>query len=363
MRYSTPKEFLADKAKSLLVFGMSGVGKSYVSSVLSDTKRWHAHSIDVRIAELLEKQILGDYSTDDQESIRARINQGDISVLVEFLGKPGDTAKGGVLFRKYMERLKSHAAAEYLALVEAPRVFDDLKELHKNELSFICDTGGSICEVLDPLKDHLLLSAMSRRMQFVYIYADEEYDDVLLERFRRDPKPMYYAPDFLTEIWSNYTSELQVSGSKVDPDQFSVWGFSQLLKRRRPLYELFARRWGVKVLAHEVAEVRDEKDFIDLVASAIERPASASVYRKATFGKMYSERRKDLNVSRKSLAEQLGINEQLLTKLETNRVKPSEKLEKRLYDLLYYSPTQKKIRPKKGENKYNISNFAKYRSY
>jgi DNA-binding XRE family transcriptional regulator len=342
MRYKSRTEFTEDNAKSVLLFGMSGVGKSFIASVLSSGSNWSSHSIDKKIFELLRSQILADYTVSERPGVIKRIESGDLSPLVNFLGLPGAILKGGVPFGEYLRRQEIHAKAESLALIEAPQVFDIARSETVEPKNFVCDTGGSICEVLHPFSDHRLLSAMSRRMLFVYISADESYDSVLIERFRKNPKPMYYNPQFLREKWSEYTKLRSVKPEDVDPTDFSVWGFKQLLERRRPIYESFAKRWGVKVTAVNVAKVRDEKDFIELVGQAIDDVSQSSIYRNKKIGKLYFDQRLTLKYTKKLVAQRIGIQENVLSQVEKSRVMPSDRLEQRLYELLYLDPFRKR---------------------
>jgi hypothetical protein len=47
--------------------------------------------------------------------------------------------------------------------------------------------------------------------------------------------------------------------------------FPRLFRSRLPRYEAIARPHGYTVTSHEVAGVRDERDFLELVESAIAR--------------------------------------------------------------------------------------------
>ena len=51
----------------------------------------------------------------------------------------------------------------------------------------------------------------------------------------------------------------------------AVGSFPKLLEHRKPLYESIAQKYGYTVDLHEIAQVRDEKDFMDLVCDAINR--------------------------------------------------------------------------------------------
>ncbi len=56
----------------------------------------------------------------------------------------------------------------------------------------------------------------------------------------------------------------------MDPDAFTRWVFPRLFRARVPRYEEIARQ-GYTVTSREVAQVRDEQDFLSLLESAIAR--------------------------------------------------------------------------------------------
>lgn len=338
MKYADSKEFVSDNAKSILVFGMSGVGKSHVSRMLCKDKRWKSHSIDQRICEILDRHLLYNKDLIEQREVLAAIKTGDLKFLTRFLGKPGSLQLGGLNFNDYVARQNIHAAAEKLALVEAPHIYDKARKGSEGGINFICDTGGSICEVLDPVADHRLLTAISRRMLFVYIRAEKDYDEQLMQRFKDDPKPMYYGESFLNELWSTYKKQQRISDdNEVDPNQFSVWGFRQLLDHRRPLYEAIAERYGIEVIASDISSVRDQQDFIGIVGKGIDQRKKVQVPQKS-IGRVFAEQRKVLNYSKKNVASSVGINLTMLTKLERSLAQPSERLEQKMYEVLYLHP-------------------------
>jgi hypothetical protein len=140
--------------------------------------------------------------------------------------------------------------------------------------SFVCDTSGSICEVVDPWDAHdRVLAALSRSVLPVHIRGAEAQEEALKARFDRAPKPMYYREDFLKDIWARHLAERGVDEARVDPDDFIRWGFAELLAHRRPRYQAIADRWGVTVEADEIAEVDSVADFEDLIAAALDRRA------------------------------------------------------------------------------------------
>jgi len=136
----------------------------------------------------------------------------------------------------------------------------------------ICDTGGSICEVVDP-EDPAdpVLSTLAASTLMLWIEDTEAHRAELIRRFDLAPKPMYYHPDFLVPLWQEYLTTNAVAPEAVDPDAFVRFAYARALDHRAPLYAAMARNWGVSVTAAEVEAVRDAQDAIALVAAALGR--------------------------------------------------------------------------------------------
>ena len=81
---------------------------------------------------------------------------------------------------------------------------------------------------------------------------------------------MYYQPQFLHAAWEEYRATHSVTEETCDPDHFVRWTYARALAHRQPRYAAMAR-WGVTVLAEEVAEVGNTRDFDTLMARAIDR--------------------------------------------------------------------------------------------
>ncbi|NIW85746.1 MAG: ATPase, partial [Gammaproteobacteria bacterium] len=86
----------------------------------------------------------------------------------------------------------------------------------------------------------------------VQIRGTQAITDELVNRFEKDPKPMYYPEALLRELWAEYLETEGVAEAEVDPDAFVSWGFRRLVEHRIPLYEAIARNWGVTVEAAEI---------------------------------------------------------------------------------------------------------------
>jgi hypothetical protein len=55
----------------------------------------------------------------------------------------------------------------------------------------------------------------------------------------------------------------------MPPDEFVSWVFPELFKSRLPRYQAIADRYGYTVDANDVATVKNEDDFIQLITAAL----------------------------------------------------------------------------------------------
>ncbi|MBL3550765.1 ATPase [Rhodovulum sulfidophilum] len=285
MIYDTAEAWRQAEKRQVLLFGMSGLGKTHVSNMLRAEGGWFHYSVDYRIGtrymgefiadnfkrEAMKVPLLRELLRTDSVFIASNITFDNLAPLSTYLGKPGASDKGGLPFDDYMRRQEQHREAEISALLDTPRFIDRAAELYGYD-DFVCDSGGSICEVVDP-EDPAdpVLSALAARLLLVWIEGSEAHTAELVRRFDRAPKPMYYQPAFLHEAWADYLSRTGLSEAAVDPDAFVRWTYARALAHRQPRYEAMARNWGVRVTAEEVAALRGPEDFTDLIAEAIDR--------------------------------------------------------------------------------------------
>ena len=135
--------------------------------------------------------------------------------------------------------------------------------------SFVNDVGGSLCELDDPGVIDLLV----QHTLILYIRVTEKSEeDALITRAQTNPKPLYYRPEFLNEQLHHYL-ELHVLeyAAQVEPDDFCSWVFPRLFHSRLPRYQAIAGPHGYTVTSREVAAVRDEADFLELLETVIGR--------------------------------------------------------------------------------------------
>ncbi len=285
MLFSAPEQFTEAPRHAVTVFGMAGVGKTRLASMLRKN-RWFHYSIDYRIgtrhmgeyivdnfkAEAMKVPFLRDLLRSDSIKIHSNITFANLDPLSTYLGRPGDVDLGGLPLAEYQRRQEQHRVAEILSLLDIPRFIERADGLYGYE-NFIADTGGSLIEVIDPSDaDDPVVRMLTEYTTLVYIRGTEEDAAELVRRFKESPKPMYYKPEFLVRKWAEYKAINGVtSDEEVDPAGFGAWGFEALLHDRLPRYQMLADRFGYTVEAQELAAVRNGADFLALVGRAIRR--------------------------------------------------------------------------------------------
>ena len=286
MLYPTAEDWRAAPRRKVLIFGMSGLGKTHLSSLLRASGDWFHYSIDYRIGtrymgehiadnakrEAMKVPFLRELLMTDSIYIGSNITFNNLAPLSTYLGKPGNPEKGGLLFAEYMLRQRQHRTAEMAARMDTEPFISRAHDLYGYD-HFVCDTGGSICEVVDAddPKDPILTS-LSQNTLMVWIKGSDAHTEELVRRFDKAPKPMYYQPEFLLECWHAYLDETGQDQSAVDPDAFVRWTYARALAHRQPRYEAMSR-WGVTVTAEAVSQVATAADFVDVIATALEHPA------------------------------------------------------------------------------------------
>ncbi len=285
MRFKSGKEFSNLPSKAVTVLGMSGVGKTTLSALLQN-HNWFQYSVDYRIGtrymdehivdnfkrEAMTNPFLCELLRSDSIYIRSNITFHNLSPLSTYLGRPGNPAKGGIPFAEYVRRQNQHRDAEVKALLDVPEFIERAGDIYKYQ-NFICDSGGSLCEVVNPddVNDQVLKS-LSENTLLLWIEGTPEHTAMLVDRFRKNPKPMYYQPQFLKEKWAEYKALNAIKNDdEVDPNGFAVWGFEQLLHHRIPLYKKIADKFGYKMQMSDVPSINTEADFVNHLAALIDK--------------------------------------------------------------------------------------------
>ena len=247
----TATEFLNLPNKFITLLGMSGAGKTHISCQL-EAWGWRSYSCDY---------VIGDEYLKDEMSGVGPVTADDICALSDYLGKLGDINRGGFGLDLFKERQKAYYEAEIAALYAMERAIDDVNG------DFIHDSTGSLCEV----EDEAIMQKIGEQTLFVYLKTDKQEEDVVLQRARDYPKPLFFPPEFLNNKLEEFLSKFNVqSVDTMVPDDFSRWVFPLLFEARKPKYQKLADLYGVTINASEFKNLKSSDEFIDIIAKALE---------------------------------------------------------------------------------------------
>ena len=281
MIYKNKKDWETSTNKRVSLLGMSGLGKTKLSNMLQSTFSWFHYSVDYRIGtryldehivdnfkqEAMKNVFLRDLLLSDSIYISSNLNFNNLSPLSTYLGKPGSEDLGGIDFNLYKKRQKQHREAEILSVMDTYKFIEKSNNIYAYQ-NFVCDTSGSICEVVNPEDPNdPLLTHLSKNTLIILIKGDKKHKDQLIKRFKANPKPIYYNENFLNEKWSNFKNINNVDNKNVDPNKFILYCFEDLLDHRIPIYDSIAKNWGITINADDISKVKNEKDFINLVSN------------------------------------------------------------------------------------------------
>ncbi|MDQ5768208.1 ATPase [Thiothrix subterranea] len=279
----TVEEYRQWEHKKVTLLGMSGVGKTHISSMLREHD-WFHYSGDYRIGtcyldedilDLIKEQamkvpFLRELLRNDWIYIRNNIRVNDLGPVLSFVGKLGNPELGGVPLDAFIQRQAQYREAEIAAMRDVPEFIRKAQTIYGYS-HFVNDAGGSLCELEEPGVFDLL--AENTLILYIKVTTKDE-EQKLIDRARSDPKPLYYRPNFLREHLAVYLQEqgLQYAAEMI-PDDFTRWVFPRLFHSRLPRYEAIAHDYGYTVTSEEAAQVRDEADFNALIEMAIARHA------------------------------------------------------------------------------------------
>ena len=273
-----PEDFLQWEHKAITLLGMSGAGKTTLANKLPKTQ-WFHYSGDYRIGtqyleepildnvkrEAMKVEFLRDLLCSDSIFIGSNITVHNLAPISTFLGKIGAASSGGLSVAEFKRRQRLHREAEIGAMNDAVTFIAKAHEIYRYP-HFINDAGGSLCE----LGTTDAVERLAANTVILYLRAGADMEQALMDRQRSDPKPLYYTEAFLDARLAEFlaTKGLE-SADDMDPDEFVQWIFPKLVEHRRPLYGELAERHGYTIDAQHAEHVRDEADFLALVAETL----------------------------------------------------------------------------------------------
>ena len=274
----SPREFLDWQTKRITLLAMSGAGKTTLANKLPKAK-WFHYSGDYRIGtkylrepildnikrQAMSVPFLRDLLLSDSIYISNKITVDNLAPVSTFLGKVGDPAQGGLSLQEFKRRQNLHRQAEIAAMNDVPEFIHKAEDIYGYH-HFINDAGGSVCELDSPE----VLETLAQNTLIIYIKIPPALEQTIIERAKTDPKPLYYREAFLDDKLAEFMSLKNYASTDVmPPDEFVSWVFPELFKSRLPRYQAIADRYGYTVDANDVATVKNEDDFIQLITAAL----------------------------------------------------------------------------------------------
>ncbi len=244
--------------KRFALLGMSGLGKTFISRTLVKQDDWLHYSVDYEIGKILFKN--------KHSNFLNGFEVGNLTNLSNFLGKPGSQSLGGISFSEYLTRQQLHRDAEIKATLNASSLVERSPEVSH----FVCDTSGSICELVNPQDENdKILSSLSKNFLIICLEAPDTMYQVLIDRFLAKPKPMYYEENFLHSLWKSFRDDTSTTCDGINPDDFMIYGFKALIKRRKAIFDTISKNWGISLNFEQLREVKCAADLIGAIESAI----------------------------------------------------------------------------------------------
>lgn len=287
MIYRDGQDWREATAKRVLLFGMSGLGKTYLSNMLRNEGDYFHYSVDYRIGtrymgehiadnfkrEAMKVPLLRDLLLSDSIYVASNITFENLAPLSTYLGKPGNPDRGGLDFDEYLNRQSQHRDAEIAAMADTIPFIDRARIVYGYD-NFVCDTSGSICEIVDPFDpDDPLLATLQDNLLLVWLKGTTEHTTELARRFDRAPKPMYYQPAFLAKSWNAYRALSGDRADQVNPDDFMRWTYARALDHRQPRYAAMAER-GLTIGVEDLKGISTPTAFDGLIANALDARAA-----------------------------------------------------------------------------------------
>jgi len=274
------QEFIDWPSKRITLLAMSGAGKTTLANKLPKSK-WFHYSGDYRIGtrylrepildnikrQAMSVPFLRDLLLSDSIYISNKITVDNLAPVSTFLSKLGDPSKGGLPLEEFKHRQHLHHQAEIAAMNDVPEFIHKAEDIYGYH-HFINDAGGSVCELDSPE----VLETLAQNTLIIYIKIPETLEQTIIERAKTDPKPLYYREAFLEEKLEEFmTLKNYSSTDAIQPDEFVSWIFPELFKSRLPRYQAIANQYGYTVDANDIAHVKNETDFIQLVSAALDK--------------------------------------------------------------------------------------------
>ena len=278
---------------AITLLGMSGVGKTMLSTTLRNSANWFHYSADYRIGtRYLSEHILDNVKfkimqmhdpfvanllRSDSIYINHNISVDNLEPVSTFLGIYGDPKLGGLDKATFLKRQELYRWAEVESMKDTSNFISKSWQIYGCS-NFINDASGSLCEICNPdASDDPVIHALTSHTLILYILPNSSHEKDLKSRASTNPKPLFYNPKFISP-----KLEFQPdNGAGVDPIEFARPLFPELLEFRKPRYKTIANNFGFTILSEELFQPldgfnpsMDSNGFLDKVYTIVRQQAS-----------------------------------------------------------------------------------------
>lgn len=264
---------------AISLLGMSGVGKTMLSTSLRRNSNWFHYSADYRIgtgylAEYILDNIkfrimrtdpfVADLLRSDSIYINHNISVDNLDPVSTYLGMFGDPAGGGLAKEEFLLRQGQYRDAEIASMCDVDRYLEKAWRIYSCK-DFINDASGSLCEIteIENPEDPVIRSLRDASL-VLYIRANAKGEEDLRQRAETSPKPLFYHPAFIDQ----HLAKAPDDGVGIDPADFARELFPLLLEDRKPRYERLAQLYGFTVDVDRLFDgvsVPPADDFLHLI--------------------------------------------------------------------------------------------------
>ncbi len=276
MKFASGQEFKEQTHYVISLMAMSGMGKTYLGQKLAQDA-WFHYSADYRIGtrylvedildalkiRMMQDPILRKLLRSDSIHLNHNLTVGNLALLSNFIGKFGDEKKGGLAKDEFLHRQQLYADAEIRSQSDIAPFIRKARDIYGYH-HFLNDTTGSLCEIADinNIDACPIIQNICAHSVLIYVEADQEDEQMIIERQLAYPKPMYYNRALFDEMLAEY-------GDHIDPDDFLRHIFPRTIEFRKQRYQTLAHHYGYIISGKDFRHVKNSHDFVDLIADNI----------------------------------------------------------------------------------------------
>ncbi len=244
---------------ALTLLGMSGVGKTTLATKLRIDDGWYHYSADYRIGtRYLSEPILDNIKRkimqkdkftaallrSDSIYINHNITVDNLAPVTTFLGMYGN-GEDELSLSEFKRRQDLYGRGECQSMLDVPDFLAKARGLYRCQ-NFVNDASGSLCEIEDlyckivEFGAPSLFEQLTRQTLLVYVELTPEQRQVIIQRAKDYPKPLYYYPPLLSELTAGMPEQAELSGREIARN----W-VGRLIEDRAERYRAIAQRWGL----------------------------------------------------------------------------------------------------------------------